>query len=110
MARISQFGKGHGRDSLSRQRRQKPTDSTRRENEYLDWLSKNRIRIVVKLVDNEEIRGWIEYHDRDILRLTRDHDANLFIYKERVKYLYEEPANGRRRRQHDNAYGQSPTV
>jgi len=110
MARISQFGTGNGRDTLTRQRRQTPTDSTRRETEYIDWLSKNRIRVVVKLVGNEEVRGWIEYYDRDIVRLTRDHDTNLFIYKERVKYLYEEPANRQRRRQPDNTYGQSHTV
>ena len=75
-----------------------PPISTRRETEYIDWLSKNRIPVVVKLVDDEEVRGWIEYYDRDIVRLTRNRDANLFIYKERVKYIYEEPTNGRRKR------------
>lgn len=86
---------------LTGRRRGLPTESTRKESEYIDWLSKNRIRVVVKLVDDEEVRGWIEYYDRDIVRLTRDKDANLFIYKERVKYLYEESANRRRRRQPD---------
>ena len=88
---------------LTGRRRRTPTESTRKESEYIDWLSKNRIPVVVKLVDDEEVRGWIEYYDRDIVRLTREKDANLFIYKERVKYLYEEPAKRRRRRQPDNA-------
>ena len=99
MARISQFGKGKGTEILTGRRRQTPTESTRRESEYIDWLSKNRIPVVVKLVDDEEVRGWIEYYDRDIVRLTRDKEANLFIFKERVKYIYEDPANGHRRRQ-----------
>ncbi len=103
MAPISQFGKGNGRQRLTGRRRTTPTESTRRESEYIDWLSKNRIPVVVKLVDDEEVRGWIEYYDRDIVRLTRHRDANLFIYKERVKYIYEEPANGRRRRQANKA-------
>ena len=77
-------------------------ESTHRESEYIDWLSKNHIPVVVKLVDDEEVRGWIEYYDRDIVRLTRDKEANLFIYKERVKYIYEDPANGHRRRQPRN--------
>ena len=97
MAPISQFGKRRGKETLTG-RRQTPTESTRRETEYIDWLSKNRIPVVVKLVDDEEVRGWIEYYDRDIVRLTRNRDANLFIYKERVKYIYEEPTNGRRKR------------
>lgn len=49
------------------------------------------------MVDDEEVRGWIEYFDRDIIRLTRNRDSNLFIYKERVKYLYEDPAHSGRR-------------
>ena len=103
MARISQFGKGKGTEILTGRWRQTPTESTRRESEYIDWLSKNRIPVVVKLVDDEEVRGWIEYYDRDIVRLTRDKEANLFIYKERVKYIYEDPANGHRRRQPNHA-------
>ncbi len=99
MARISQFGKGKGGELLTGRRQQTPTESTRRETEYIDWLSKNRIPVVVKLVDDEEVRGWIEYYDRDIVRLTRDRDANLFIYKERIKYLYEEPAKRHRKSQ-----------
>jgi len=51
----------------------------------------------VKLIDGEEVRGWIEYYDKDIIRVTRDTQPNLFIYKNRVKYLYEDPANNRSR-------------
>ena len=46
----------------------------------------------VKLTDGEEVKGWIEYYDKDIIRVTRDTQPNLFIYKSRVKYLYEDPA------------------
>ena len=79
-------------------RRQNPSDTTYREAEYIDWLSKNRVPVVIKLVDGEEVKGWIEYYDRDIIRLTRQRGSNLFIYKERVKYLYEDPAGATPRR------------
>ena len=72
-------------------RRQAAAETTYRETEYIDWLSKNRIPVVVKLVGGEEARGWIEYFDRDVIRLTRSGATNLFIFKNRVKYLYEEP-------------------
>jgi len=49
------------------------------------------------LIDGEEIRGWIEYYDKDIIRITRDTLPNLFIYKNRVKYLYEDQSNSRAR-------------
>jgi host factor-I protein len=81
-----------------RDRRQAAPETTFREAEYIDRLSKNRIPVVVKLIDGEEVRGWIEYYDKDIIRITRDTMPNLFIYKNRVKYLFEDPAaHGRAR-------------
>jgi host factor-I protein len=53
--------------------------------------------VVVKLIDGEEVRGWIEYYDRDIIRITRATQPNLFIYKNRVKYLFEDPEHRKNR-------------
>ena len=75
-----------------RDRRQSAPETTFREIEYIDRLSKSKTPVVVKLIDGEEIRGWIEYYDKDIIRITRDKEPNRFIYKNRVKYLYEDPA------------------
>ena len=81
-----------------RDRRQGAPETTFRETEYIDRLSKNRTPVVIKLIDGEEVRGWIEYYDKDIIRITRETQPNLFIYKNRVKYLYEENSgNGRSR-------------
>jgi len=81
-----------------RERRQAAPETTFREAEYIDRLSKSRTQVVVKLIDGEEVRGWIEYYDKDIIRITRETQPNLFIYKNRVKYLFEDPAaNGRAR-------------
>src|SRR3954468_18049356 len=77
-----------------RDRRQSAPETTFRETEFIDRLSKNRTPVVVKLVDGEEVRGWIEYYDKDIIRITRETLPNLFIYKSRLKYLYEDPATG----------------
>ena len=44
----------------------------------------------VKLLDGEVVRGWIEYYDRRMIRLTRDGAPNLFIYKHDIAYIAEE--------------------
>ncbi len=44
----------------------------------------------VKLVDGEVVRGWIEYYDRDMIRLTREGAPNLFIFKHDIMYIAEE--------------------
>src|SRR6266478_8449943 len=82
-----------------RDRRQGAPETTFREAEYIDRLSKSRTPVVVKLIDGEEVKGWIEYYDKDIIRVTRETGPNLFIYKNRVKYLFEDPvsAHGRSR-------------
>src|SRR5437870_8233007 len=82
-----------------RDRRQAAPEHTFREAEYIDRLSKSRTPVVVKLTDGEEVRGWIEYYDKDIIRITRDAQPNLFIYESRVKYLYEDPAAHNRSRE-----------
>ena len=81
-----------------RDRRQAAPEQTFREAEYIDRLSKSRTPVVVKLIDGEEVRGWIEYYDKDIIRITRETQPNLFIYKNRVKYLYEDPPTVERAR------------
>ena len=55
-----------------RDRRQSAPETTFREAEYIDRLSKSRTPVIVKLIDGEEIRGWIEYYDKDIIRITRE--------------------------------------
>lgn len=38
----------------------------------------------------EEVAGRIEYYDQSFIRLTRDGEPNLFIFKHDITYLYEE--------------------
>jgi host factor-I protein len=40
------------------------------------------------------VRGWIEYFDDGMLRLTREGKPNLFIYKHQIQTITEA---GRRR-------------
>jgi len=81
-----------------RDRWQAAPETTYRETEYIDKLSKNKTPVVVKLIDGEEVRGWIEYYDKDIIRITRSVQPNLFIYKNRVKYLFEDSESSRKNR------------
>ena len=42
-----------------------------------------------RLTDNSEVEGIVEFYDVDFIRLTRDGEPNLFLYKHDIKYLYE---------------------
>jgi host factor-I protein len=66
-----------------------PADDTRRESEYLKELGERQAPVTVKLVDGEVLRGWIEYYDHHMVRLTREGAPNLFIYKHDIAYIAE---------------------
>jgi host factor-I protein len=68
----------------------KAPEQTFEEVKYLKRLIDLHIPIRVKLSDNEEISGFVEYFDQRFLRITRDGEPNLFIFKHDIKYLIEE--------------------
>jgi host factor-I protein len=66
-----------------------PPDSTNQEAAHLKELVDQKKPVSIKMVDGEIVRGWIEYYDRNMLRLTRDGLPNLFIYKDQIAYVAE---------------------
>jgi host factor-I protein len=72
-----------------------PPDETGQEAQYLKALGEKQTPMAVKLLDGEVVRGWIEYYDQRMIRLTRDGQPNLFIFKHDIMYMFED--TGRRR-------------
>ncbi len=68
----------------------KAPDQTLEEIRFLKRLVENKTPVRIKLGDNEEVAGVIEFYDANLIRLTREGNANLFVYKHDIKYLTEE--------------------
>lgn len=75
--------------SVKPKQRAAPPDSTNQEVAYLKSLTENQQPVTIKLVDGETVSGWIEYYDRNMLRLTREGQPNLFIFKHQIAYVAE---------------------
>jgi len=73
-----------------------PPEDTFEESLYLKMLGEKQKTVSVHLMDGEVVRGWIEYYDRNMIRLTREGDPNLFIFKHEIMYIAED--NGARKR------------
>jgi host factor-I protein len=73
-----------------------PPEDTHQESSYLKLLGEKQKPVRIKLMDGEVVRGWIEYYDRRMIRLTRDGAPNLFIYKHDIAYIAEEGGKPRR--------------
>ena len=77
--------------SLPKRRASKapPPGETGHEALYLRSLCDRQVNVQVKLRDGETVRGWIEYFDEGMLRLTREGKPNLFIYKHQIRSITE---------------------
>ena len=73
-----------------------PPEDTHQEAAYLKSLGENKTPVSIKLMDGDVVRGWIEYYDRRMVRLTREGAPNLFIFKHEIMHIAED--NGRRSR------------
>ncbi len=69
--------------------RTKAPSQTLAEAGYLNQLIDGRVPVRLHLVDNQEIEGTIEFFDARFVRLTRDQQPNVFVFKHDIKYIYE---------------------
>jgi host factor-I protein len=82
--------KGAGSGSNAHKGKTPPPDDTHQEAAYLKGLGEKQTPVTIKLMDGELLRGWIEYYDRRMVRLTRDGAPNLFIFKHEIAYIAED--------------------
>ena len=79
-----------GSSSAPKKSKTPPPEDTFEEAAYLKALGEKQKVVALKLRNGETVRGWIEYYDKSMIRLTRENAPNLFIFKHDIKYIYEE--------------------
>ena len=71
-----------------------PPEQTNAENFYYQKQMQSRTPMVIVLRDGEEVRGIIEWYDKNCLKVIRESgEPNLMIYKPAIKYMYKEGEN-----------------
>jgi RNA chaperone Hfq len=78
----------------SHKRRPLPPDQTSAEAFYYLKQMNNRTPMVVVLDNGEELRGHIEWYDRTCIKVNRDGEPNLLIFKHAIKYLFKQEEEG----------------
>ena len=66
-----------------------PSEHTNAESFYYLKQMNARTPMVVTLTDGEVIHGWIEWYDRECLKVNRRDGPNLLIPKHSIKYLHK---------------------
>jgi host factor-I protein len=79
-----------GNPNAAKRGRTPPPEETFEEAAFLKNLGEKQRLVSVKLMDGQTVRGWIEYYDKKMVRLTREGAPNLFIFKHEIMYIAEE--------------------
>lgn len=71
-------------------RKQVPPEQTNAEEFYYLKQMAAKTPMVVTLTNDEELRGWIEWYDKSVIKLNRDKGPNLLIPKHNIRYMFKE--------------------
>lgn len=66
-----------------------PPFETFAENYYYLKQMNKKTPMAVVFADGEAVEGYIEWYDKNCIKLNRDDAPNLLIYKNSIKYLYK---------------------
>jgi host factor-I protein len=88
------FRAPHGNPNAKRGRTPPPED-TFEEAAFLKMLGEKQKPVSLKLMDGQVVRGWVEYYDKGMVRLTRQGAPNLFIFKHEIMYIAEDNGKGK---------------
>jgi len=67
-----------------------PPEQTNAECFYYIKQMNSRTPMVLVLQDGEELRGVIEWYDKNCLKLNRSDKPNILILKHNIKYMFKE--------------------
>ncbi len=86
------------RSSRGARRKQVPPEQTNAEEFYYLKQMAAKTPMVVVLVNDEELNGWIEWYDKGTIKLNRQKGPNLLISKHSIRYMFKEEELKRFRR------------
>ena len=72
------------------QKKKIPPEQTNAESFYYKKQMDAHTPMVLVLRDNEELRGTIEWYDKNSIKLHRNEGPNLLILKHNIKYMYKD--------------------
>jgi len=71
-------------------RKRVPPETTNAENYYYLKQMAAKTPMVIKLTDGDEIRGIIEWYDKNCIKVHRSDGPNLLVAKHVIKYMYKQ--------------------
>lgn len=77
------------KDPRSSAKKTTPPDQTNAENFYYLKQMQSKTLMTIVLKDGEVLKGVIEWYDKTCLKVNREGDPNLMVFKSNIKYMYK---------------------
>ena len=77
------------RSKDSAKKKQHPSYDTHAENYYYLKQMNKKTRMALVLIEGETVEGYIEWYDKNCIKLNRNQKPNLLLYKHSIKYMYK---------------------
>ena len=84
---LNEFKEKASRDAAKK--KSHPPFETYAENYYFLKQMNKKTQVAIVFTDGETIEGYIEWYDRQCIKLNRNGLPNLLIYKSSIKYIYK---------------------
>ena len=81
---------GQSQSQANGRRRAVPPEVSNAEAFYYLKQMNSQTPMVVELDNGEQIRGCIEWYDRQCLKVNREDGPNLLLFKHAIRYLYKQ--------------------
>jgi len=73
----------------SAKKKSHPPSETFAENYYFLKQMSKKTHVAITFLDGETVEGFIEWYDRNCIKLNRKKDPNLLVYKKGIKYIFK---------------------
>jgi len=71
------------------QKKTAPPEQTNAENFYYLKQMQGKTPMTIVLKDGEVLKGVIEWYDKTCLKVNREGEPNLLVYKSNIKYMHK---------------------
>ncbi|HET7184598.1 MAG TPA: RNA chaperone Hfq [Terriglobales bacterium] len=66
-----------------------PAEQTHAENFYYQKQMQSKTPMVIVLQDGDSMHGIIEWYDKSCIKIVRNGQPNVLIYKAAIKYMFK---------------------
>ncbi|HEX5432263.1 MAG TPA: RNA chaperone Hfq [Bryobacteraceae bacterium] len=86
---LNEMKEQRGANRKDNNKKASPPEQTNAENFYYIKQMQSKTPMTIVLKDGETLKGIIEWYDKGCLKVNRDGEPNLLIYKSYIKYMYK---------------------